>query len=103
MTRAEIVEQVNGVLLSGFEIDAAKLTPEAHLYYDLGIDSLDAIDMLVYIEEKIGRSVDATLFKDVRKVSEIYDVLESIQTADANGGAVAHAVGSASDESAASS
>lgn len=104
MTRDEIVDQVNSVLLSGFEIDPAKLKPEAHLYYDLGIDSLDAIDMLVYIEEKIGRSVDATLFKDVRKVAEIYDVLERMQAPAASGAVDAPSlVTGTSDESLASS
>lgn len=82
MTRAEIVSQVNSVLQEGFEVDVAALKAEAHLYYDLGIDSLDAIDMLVYIEEKLGRTVDATQFKDVRHLQDIYDVVERIVAAD---------------------
>lgn len=83
MKREEIVQQVNNVLQEGFEVDAAALKGEAHLYYDLGIDSLDAIDMLVYIEEKLGRTVDATLFKGVRHLQDIYDVVERIVTGDA--------------------
>ena len=78
MKRDDIVRQVNSVLEEGFEVDAAALKADAHLYYDLGIDSLDAIDMLVYIEEKLGRAIDATLFKGVRKVQDIYDVIEQI-------------------------
>lgn len=80
MNREEIVQQVNSVLQEGFEVDAAALKAEAHLYYDLGIDSLDAIDLLVYIEEKLGRTVDATLFKGVRQLQDIYDVVEGIVT-----------------------
>ena len=45
MKREEIVHQVNAVLQEGFEVDAAALKAEAHLYYDLGIDSLDAIEI----------------------------------------------------------
>lgn len=83
MKREEVVQQVNAVLQEGFEVDAAALRADAHLYYDLGIDSLDAIDMLVYIEEKLGRSVDATLFKGVRHLKDIYDVVEGIVTGEA--------------------
>ncbi len=82
MKRERIIEEVNAVLQSGFEVDPAKITPEAHLYFDLGIDSLDAIDMLVFIEERLGRMVDATLFKNVRKVSDLYDVMEAVVAAD---------------------
>jgi acyl carrier protein len=78
--REQIIEQVNAVLMEGFEVDPAKLRADAHLYHDLGIDSLDAIDMLVFIEEKIGRTVDGTLFKGVRKVEDIYDVMEQVLT-----------------------
>ncbi len=83
MKREEIVQQVNDVLQEGFEVEASALKAEAHLYYDLGIDSLDAIDMLVYIEEKLGRTVDATLFKGVRQLQDIYDVVERIVTGEA--------------------
>jgi acyl carrier protein len=76
--REDIVQQVNSVLMDGFEVDAQALKADAHLYYDLGIDSLDAIDMLVYIEEKLGKTVDATQFKGVRKVQDIYDVIERL-------------------------
>lgn len=78
MRREEIIQQVNAVLHEGFEVELDKLKPEAHLYMDLGIDSLDAIDMLVFLEEKVGRPVDGTLFKNVRKVSDIYDVMETV-------------------------
>jgi acyl carrier protein len=81
--RHEIVDQVNSVLKEGFEVDAAALKADAHLYYDLGIDSLDAIDMLVYIEEKLGRTVDATLFKGARRLEDIYDVVDRIVSGDA--------------------
>lgn len=78
MQRDQIEQQVNAVLREGFEVAPEKLSGEAHLYHDLGIDSLDAIDMLVYIEEKIGRRIDGALFKNVRKVKDIYDVMEQV-------------------------
>ena len=69
---AEIVAQVNKVLHEGLEIPMAKLRPEATLFDDLGLDSLDSIDMLVYLEENFGVKVDAEIFKEVRTVGDIY-------------------------------
>jgi acyl carrier protein len=78
MNRDQIVLQVNAVLHEGFGIDPDRLQGGAHLYHDLGIDSLDAIDMLVYIEERIGRTIDGSLFKNIRRVSDLYDVMEHV-------------------------
>lgn len=78
MQRADVIEKVNKVLVDGFEIDAAKLRPEAHLYHDLGIDSLDAVDMLVYLEEQTGMQVKGEWFKGVRRLNDIYVIMEAV-------------------------
>lgn len=88
MDRAHTINQVHEVLSEGFEIDPAKLMAHAHLYHDLGIDSLDAIDMLVLLEEKLGRPVDATQFKNVRLLSDIYDVIERMMAPESAAGLV---------------
>ena len=51
---SEIVRRVNEVMHRGFEIPMEKLTPEAQILGEMGLDSLDAIDMLVYLEEELG-------------------------------------------------
>ena len=49
-----LVSKINELLASGFEISPDKLVPSASLVTDLGLDSLDAVDMLVYIEDKFN-------------------------------------------------
>ncbi len=78
MQRSEVIEKVNKVLIDGFEINIQKLTPEAHLYHDLGIDSLDAVDMLVFLEEQTGIHVKGEWFRSVRRLDDIYNVMESV-------------------------
>ena len=46
MTRDEILAHVRSVLSDLFEIDPSRVTPEANLYSDLEIDSIDAVDLL---------------------------------------------------------
>ena len=78
MQRSEVIEKVNKVLIDGFEINVQKLQPEAHLYHDLGIDSLDAVDMLVFLEEQTGIQVKGEWFRSVRRLDDIYNVMETV-------------------------
>mgnify|MGYP000300711411 CR=1 FL=1 len=78
MTRDEIIARVNEVLASGFEFEKDTLKPEMLIKDDLGLDSLDAIDMLVYLEDELKVKVDMEKFKDVRTLGDIYSMVENI-------------------------
>jgi acyl carrier protein len=49
MTREEIEEKVRAFLIDDLEIDEEKITDEAKLKEDLGIDSLDFVDIVVIV------------------------------------------------------
>lgn len=52
MTADELIrQQVIEVVAEEFELEPARLTPEATLYDDLGLDSLDAVDLVVALEK----------------------------------------------------
>ncbi len=59
MTDAEIIARADTALAEEFELDAAKMRPEARFKEDLGLDSLDAVDMVIALEQafsvKIGK------------------------------------------------
>ncbi|MDR0895166.1 MAG: phosphopantetheine-binding protein, partial [Prevotellaceae bacterium] len=54
MERKEIEQIVTEFLIDDLEIDAEKITPDAKLKDDLGIDSLDFVDIVVIVEKKFG-------------------------------------------------
>ena len=54
MTKQEITEKVNALLIEEFEIDGELLTPVASLKQDLEIDSLDFVDIVVLIDREFG-------------------------------------------------
>ena len=54
MTRSEIEEKVREFLIDDLEIDEEKIVPEGKLKDDLGIDSLDFVDIVVIVEKKFG-------------------------------------------------
>ena len=59
----------------GFELPFEKLQPEATLFQDLGLDSLDAIDMLVHLEETLGVKVETERFQHVRTLGDVYSMV----------------------------
>ncbi len=78
MQRSEIVKQINATLAENFELKMEQLTPEANLFTDLKLDSLDAIDMLVHLEEKIGKKLDVEKLKESRTLNDIYNIVEEV-------------------------
>ena len=77
----EIKAKVNELFTKGFEIPAEKLTPTASLYEDLGLDSLDAVDMLVHLEEAFKIKVDGERLMEVRTLQHVYNLVEEVASA----------------------
>lgn len=50
MTEQEVIELIDSSLADEFELDRADLIPEANIYEDLGLDSLDTVDMVIVLE-----------------------------------------------------
>ena len=75
MNKQEIFEHIVRILDENFSIEAARVTPEAKLYDDLDIDSIDAVDLIVQLKPLLGRSLQPDAFKSVRTVQDIVDVL----------------------------
>lgn len=81
MEQAEIIQRVNATLSENFEVPAEKLREEATLFEELEFDSLDAIDMLVYLEEKFDVHVPGEVFKDVRTLGDVYKLVGDLSRA----------------------
>ena len=54
MTNDEVIAKVNEVFIESFEIEPAKIKPEANIFMDLGLDSLDVVDLVVALQNKFG-------------------------------------------------
>lgn len=75
MSKDEIFEILKKALVELFEIDAAKIKPEARIYEDLEIDSIDAIDLIDHIKKQTGYKMQASDFKEVRTLEDICSVV----------------------------
>ena len=73
-----IYEEISALLVNVFEIEPQDITPEARLYEDLELDSIDAIDMIVHLQKKIGKKIKPEEFKTVRTVQDVVDAVERL-------------------------
>ena len=77
MTRAEIEEKVKAFLLDDLEIDEENIFPEAKLKEDMGIDSLDYVDIVVIVEKNVGFKIKPEEMTTVKTLSQFYEYIES--------------------------
>ncbi|WP_020201155.1 MULTISPECIES: acyl carrier protein [Cupriavidus] len=75
MTHDEIFARVATVLEETFEIERARIRPEARLYEDLDIDSIDAVDLLVKLKPMLNKPIKPEQFKAVRTVQDVVQAL----------------------------
>ena len=73
-----IYQEVSALLIKLFELDPELITPQARLYEDLDLDSIDAVDMVVNLQKKTGHKIKPETFKAVRTVQDVVDVLHGL-------------------------
>jgi acyl carrier protein len=61
-----------------FELDSARVQPDARLVEDLELDSLDAFDLAVKVEEITGIAFDENQIRELRTVEDVIVALEAI-------------------------
>jgi len=79
MQKEKIVELVNEVFREDFEMEPQQLVPEAHLFTELGLDSLDVVDLVVALQKKFDVAIrDDERIRDIRTLSDLYGFIEAI-------------------------
>ena len=72
-TKDDIFTELKDILVDLFDIPEESVSPQAHLYDELDLDSIDAIDMVVKLQEMTGKKVKPDDFKSARVVQDIVD------------------------------
>jgi acyl carrier protein len=72
MQNEEIIKRINQLLVEEIEIDEDQISPSADLKKDLGIDSLDFVDLFVIIENNFGFKMKAEEMLDIKKLEDFY-------------------------------
>ena len=72
MDKAEIIKDVNGFLTEEFEIEEDLIKPEA-TWKEIGIDSLDFVDIVVIIEKNYGFRLKGEEMANIKTLQQFYD------------------------------
>ena len=79
MTEQEIADRVKKILVELFELDENELSAGAAIYEELGLDSLDSVDLVVALEKefdfKIARDRDEEKIRAMRTLQDIYNFI----------------------------
>jgi acyl carrier protein len=75
--QVEIHAAVREMLAETFELDPDRITLEARLYEDLELDSIDALDMVVKLQEFIHRRVAEEELRGLRTVEDVVQMVRA--------------------------
>jgi len=78
LSREQIEGKLRSYLEDMFEIPAEKITLQARLYEDLDLDSIDAVDLVVKLQELTGRKLKVDEFRSVRSVGDVIDRVHAV-------------------------
>ena len=78
--KENILTQIKKILVDLFELDEAEIVPEAKLYEDLDIDSIDAVDLLIDLKKTISVEISPTEFNEVKTIQDVVDVFAKLSS-----------------------
>lgn len=76
-SKDDIFQTLSGYLRDMFELPAERITPSARLFEDLDLDSIDAVDLVVKLQEYTGRRIAPADFKSVRTIGDVVDKIHA--------------------------
>lgn len=78
----QVFELVRDALVELFEVDTNDIKPEALLYQELDLDSIDAVDLVVHLQNMTGKKIKPEEFRSVRTVNDIVDAVVNLLKAE---------------------
>jgi acyl carrier protein len=78
MDKEQIYATLKKILIDNFDIKSESISPEKLLDDDLDLDSLDAVDIYLYMEDHIAGRPDPSLFKNALTVQDLVDILHPV-------------------------
>jgi acyl carrier protein len=73
-----IIATVNQMLTEEFEIDPGLLKPEALLFEEIGLDSLDAVDLIVMLDKELGVRIEEEQARSLKTLEDVYATIERL-------------------------
>ena len=74
-SKEQIFDRIVEILISDFELDKEQLTPQANMYEDLDLDSIDAVDLAVRLQQFTDKKISHEEFKKIHTLEDVVNVV----------------------------
>jgi acyl carrier protein len=79
MNDEQILGKIREIFARNFNLKSEQVVEQSRLYEELGLDSLDAVDLVIELQELTGKRIKPDVFKGVRTVADVVRVVRDIQ------------------------
>jgi acyl carrier protein len=76
MDREDIIKKSNEIIIDTLGIDASEIKDTTELAGDLGLDSLDCVDLMMKFEKELSIDISFEEMEQVKTIQDIYDLIE---------------------------
>ena len=83
MNDEQILNKLREILHEVFEIEPDRVRSDTHLFSDLDLDSIDAVDLAIKLQEMTGKRIRPEEFKNVRTVGDVVTTVHGLLAATA--------------------
>lgn len=77
-SKEEILSHIQSTIEALFEVAISEITPQAHLYDDLDIDSIDAVELIIELKNITGKKISQEVFTQVRTVEDVVVAVHNV-------------------------
>ena len=78
MNDEQILDNLKKILEESFEITPERVVPEAKLFEELDLDSIDAVDLAIQVQQMTGKRIKPEDFKNVRTVGDVINTVKQL-------------------------
>ena len=78
MNDQQILDSLKKILEESFEIIPERVVPEAKLFEELDLDSIDAVDLAIQVQQMTGKRIKPEDFKTVRTVGDVINTIKRL-------------------------
>ena len=78
MNDQQILDSLKKILEESFEIIPERVVPEAKLFEELDLDSIDAVDLAIHVQQMTGKRIKPEDFKTVRTVGDVINTIKHL-------------------------
>ncbi|MCL1143522.1 acyl carrier protein [Shewanella gaetbuli] len=77
-SREQIYDMLCDILVDEFEVEREDINLEASLYQELDLDSIDAVDLVIKLQQLTGKKIQPDEFKSVRTVNDVVNAIDGL-------------------------